>query len=210
MDTILIFCAHSDDEAVGMGGTIAKLAEQKKRIIKVIFSSGEKSHPHLQEQFVIKSREGETDEASKFIGIRKVVNFGIEDTKVKHASEEKGTKKKVNELIEKFKPKKIFIPPAKDPHPDHRAVHNIVLEVVKKIRKKYPVYEYEVWNVTNEHKPMVFEDITDYYKKKVKYMKMFRSQWQYMYSLWLPVYLRSRNYGKKIGCKYAEKFYRLR
>ena len=34
MGNILIFCAHSDDEAIGMGGTIAKYVAEKKKVYK--------------------------------------------------------------------------------------------------------------------------------------------------------------------------------
>ena len=40
MGSILIFCAHSDDEAIGMGGTIAKFVKEKKKVIK-LFLIGE-------------------------------------------------------------------------------------------------------------------------------------------------------------------------
>lgn len=209
MGNIMIFCAHSDDEAVGMGGTIAKLSEQGNKIIKVVFSSGEKSLPHIQEDVMIKMREVETNEASRFIGISRTISFGIPDTKVKQIAKEKGMEDKVKKLVDNIKPAKVYVPPEMDPHPDHRAVNKIVVRAVKSLRKKYSIYEYEVWNVTNEHKPMVYEDITQYYKKKVKYMKMFKSQWVYMYALWLPVYFRSRNYGGRHDCKFAERFYRI-
>jgi len=38
---------------------------------------------------------------------------------------------------------------------------------------------------------------------------MFRSQWVYMYLLLIPAYFRARKYGRRIGVKYAEKFYRV-
>jgi LmbE family N-acetylglucosaminyl deacetylase len=210
MATIFIFCAHSDDEAVGMGGTIQKYVEEGKDIIKIVFSFGESSHPHFQEEVVIDKRTKETDEASKFLGIKETIYLGLPDTKVKQNIEKSKAKEKIEKLLIQYKPDKIYIPSQKDPHPDHRAVNAVVLEVVDKQRKKYPVYEFEVWNVIKENKPMVFIDITDYYNKKVEYMKKFASQWQYMYVLWLPVYFRSRTYGRKHGCKFAEKFYKIR
>jgi len=210
MGTVLIFCAHSDDEAVGMAGTILKYVEEGKEIIKVVFSFGESSHPHFKEEVVIDKRVSESEEASKFIGIKETIFLGLPDTKVRQNVESSNIKQQIKDLLEKHKPEKIFIPTASDPHPDHRAVNGTVLNIVDKARKNYPVYEFEVWNIVNESKPMVFIDITPYYKKKVLYMKMFRSQWQYMYALWLPVFFRSRSYGRRNGCKYAERFYKVR
>ncbi|MEA3379046.1 MAG: PIG-L deacetylase family protein [Nanoarchaeota archaeon] len=210
MKTILIFCAHSDDEAVGMGGTIQKLVEAGFEIIKIVFSYGEQSHPHFQKDIVIKKRKSETKKASEFLGISETKFLGLPDIKIKENLFSQNIKNQLSQLLNKYKPNKIYVPSAIDPHPDHRAVNNAILEIVDKSRKKYEVFEFEVWNVIKENKPTVYVDITPYYNKKVNYMKLFKSQWQYMYALWLPVYLRSKAYGRINHCRFAEKFYKVR
>ncbi len=209
-ENILIFCAHSDDEAVGMGGTIAKYHSEAKKVIKIVFSYGESSHPHFQEAVMITKRIEETEKASKYIGIEKTIFLGLRDTKVRSDVETSNAMKTIREIIKKYKPLKIYLPSSIDPHPDHQAVNKTVLRAVDSFTKEYPVYEYEVWNIIKKNAPIKFIDITKYYKKKLKYMKYFASQWQYMYLLWLPVYFRSRQYGRKHGCKLAEKFYKIR
>lgn len=208
--TILIFCAHSDDEAVGMGGTIAKYVAEGKDVIKVVFSFGESSHPHFQESVVIRKRVKETEHASQFLGMRRTIFLGMKDTKVAQDLTKKRGRAVLKTIIEDYKPEKIFIPSEQDPHPDHQAVHRIVLEVVDSLRKKYDVYAFEVWNVVKEQHPFMYVDITPYFKKKLDYIRFFRSQWQYMYALIIPVHIRSRVYGSKAGCKYAERFYKIR
>jgi len=193
-----------------MGGTIAKYVDEGKRIIKVVFSYGESSHPHFKEYIVKRKRTKETDEAHNLLGIEKVIFLGLKDTKVKEDVEKQDTKAEVKKLIRKYKPEKIFIPSIIDPHPDHKAVNRTVLKSVDEIKKDYPVYAFEVWNIIEENKPVLYVDITPFFKKKIEFMKTFRSQWFYMYALLIPVYFRSRQYGYKHGCKYAEKFYKLR
>lgn len=200
----------ADDEAVGMGGTIQKLVEEGKDVVKIVFSYGESSHPHFRENVVINMRKDETSEASKFLGIKHTIFLGLGDTKVKDEVDNKKIIAEVKELIEKYEPKQIYIPSPTDPHPDHRAVNAAILGIADSMDKKYEVYEFEVWNVADENKPMIFIDISPYYRNKKRYMKMFTSQWQSMYVLWLPVSFRARKYGMKIGCKYAERFYRVR
>ena len=39
-EVILCFGAHADDLEIGMGGTIAKYANEGKTVIGVVFSSG--------------------------------------------------------------------------------------------------------------------------------------------------------------------------
>lgn len=212
MGNILVFCAHSDDESVGLGGTIQKFVKEGKKIIKIVFSFGESSHPHFKEDYVVKSRVEETEKASKFLGISENFFLGLKDGKIKEEvlDSKNNVSARIKEFIKHYDPERIYIPSEKDPHWDHRAVNTTVLEVVVGMKKKYAVYEYEVWNIVKENKPMHFVDITKYYQKKVQYMKMFKSQWQYMYALWLPVYIRSRLYGRKQHCKFAEKFYKVR
>lgn len=208
-ENILVFCAHSDDEAVGMAGTIAKYVAEYKNVIKVIFSYGESSHPHFQERILKKRRIRETRHAGNFLGIKDSVFLGMHDTRVTEDVERRGIKG-IKRIINTYKPEKIFIPSAKDPHPDHQAVHNAVLEAVDSLNQGYHVFAYEVWNVVKEQHPFIYIDITPYFKQKLEYIRFFRSQWQYMYLLWLPVHIRSMVYGVKHGCRYAERFYKIR
>lgn len=208
--TILIFCAHSDDEAVGMGGAIAKYAAEGKKVIKVVFSFGESSHPHFQEHVVISRRLEETETASRSIGITKTIFWGMRDTKVKEDAEKVNAAGKVKQLLNEYKPERVFVTSSIDPHPDHQAVNRTVLKAVDSSRKKYAVYEFEVWNIVKENKPVMYVDITPYYKKKMQYIRQFSSQWQSMSALKIPVWLRTRYYGSKHNCKYAEKFYKVR
>jgi LmbE family N-acetylglucosaminyl deacetylase len=210
MGTLLIFCAHSDDEAIGMAGTIAKYVSEKGKVIKVVFSSGEKSSPHLREDVVKKERSKETDIASDFLGITESINLNLKDAMLKYEIEKPFVAKRVKELIMLNRPEKIFIPSGLDPHPDHRAVNRCVMEVVFGMKKHYSVYAYEVWNIIDETHPLIYVDISKFLDKKMEYIKMFRSQWLYMFTLYLPTWIRNFYYGRKNNCEFAERFYKLR
>ena len=69
MENVAVFCAHSDDELIGVGGTILKYSK-KYHIIKVIFSSGELSSPHLKQSHIIEERIKESEKISRKIGIK--------------------------------------------------------------------------------------------------------------------------------------------
>src|SRR3989344_2939419 len=169
--TAIIFEAHNDDLYVGLGGTIIKLVKEDYNIIEVIFSAGQRSHPHYKEDIIIKKRR---------------------------------------RIIKKYKPVKIFTTSKYDPHPDHRAVNESVIKVVNDLNYKNELYTYEVWNIVNENNPVVYNDISNYFKAKIAMMKACKSQWMWMYALLIPVYLRAKLYGIKNKFKYAEKLYRLR
>ncbi len=216
MYNLLVICSHSDDEAIGLAGTLFKEAAAGNRITKVIFSYGELSSPHLKEAVIKKIRIDETKKANALLGIKKTFFIGLKDTKIKEGAS-KHIKKKLAGIITRYKPKKVFIPSSLDPHIDHRAVNSITTEVLnslsktkhKKLIKKIALYSYEVWNLVNELHPAIYEDITPYFKKKIGYIKIFKSQRHFTYLLFPSVYSRAITYGIKANCKYAEKFYRI-
>lgn len=208
MKNIIIFCAHSDDELIGVGGTVIKYSE-KYNIVKVIFSSGELSSPHLQQRHIIKDRINESEKISRKAGIKENIYFHMMDQKLNKFSDDEGIINKTKEVIKKYKPVKIFTLTSVDPHPDHRAVNKIVMNAIKELNYNGEVYGYEVWNIIKLNAPIVYEDITEFMKKKIELMKEFKSQWIYIYTLIIPTYIRTFINGRKIKTKYAERFFRL-
>mgnify|MGYP001618511851 CR=1 FL=1 len=207
---VIIFESHPDDSAVGLGGTIIKLAKEGYYIISVIFTAGQKSHPHLKEEIIIKKRIEEAEHIGKQFGVKQVIFFGLEDNKLKEEIQTKDIYSRIKRLIKKYKPVKIFTTSSSDPHPDHRAVNELILQVINDLNYKSDLYSYEVWNLINENKPVIYNDISKYFKAKIVMMKSFKSQFIFIYLLLIPVYLRALYYGFKNNCKYAEKFYKLR
>jgi len=199
-------CPFSDDEAAGMGGTIHKYLKEGKKIIKIVFSFGQLSHPHILDDITTKRRVKETKRISKSLGME-FFFFGLSDTNLSEDIKKRKIKEKLKALIKKYSPQKVFVTSDKDIHPDHRAVNIVTKTAIKELNNNIELYSFEVWNIIKENRPTIYIDITPYYKKKIKMMKEFKSQKHFMYPLLLPIYIRSRLYGRKIKTKYAEKFY---
>jgi LmbE family N-acetylglucosaminyl deacetylase len=208
MGNIIIFSAHADDSAVGVMGTILKEIDKGNTVLEVIFSAGEMSHPHLKGEIVSRKRSNETLSVNKKIGMETLF-LGLPDFNLGKSIDKK-TKEDIKEIIESNNPEKIFVTSEHDLHKDHRAVFQTIMDALKYIESDCKVYTYEVWNIFKENKPSMYVDISDCFYKKVKYMKQYKSQWQSMYTLMLPVYVRAWIYGRKIKKKYAEKFYRIK
>lgn len=206
---ILIICAHDDDFIISGGGTLLKYIDEGKDIIKVIFSTGEKSHPHLKKSVITRERKRETIKIAEKIGLKEVVYFNLEDTKLNQKIDDK-IKEKLKEIIKNQKPDKIFTLSSKDTHPDHRAVNKAVLEIVDSLKSDYPVYTFQVWNIFDENLPVLVEDISDYFNEKIRIMKLHKSQWFFVYLQLIPVYIRAILNGLKHNCRYAEVFYKVR
>ncbi|MBS3134177.1 PIG-L family deacetylase [Candidatus Woesearchaeota archaeon] len=207
MKNILVFSPHNDDLEIAMGGTALKYIKEGYNIIKIIFSVGELSNPHLKESYITKEREKQALEAEKKFGFHKTIFLKLTDAKLKHEIEL--VREDIEDLIKEYNPEKIFIPSFKDIHPNHRAVTKLMKDIMK--NKNIATYGYEVWSLTDENLPKIYVDITPYFKKKIAMIKIFNpTEWLSVYLQYIPIYIRAIRFGRKIKVKYAERFYRIR
>jgi len=212
-ESVLVICAHSDDQIFGPGGTIAKYAKEGKTIHTIIFSYGEGSHPWFAKIHTVKVRVKEARAVDKFIGGEGVVFLGLEDTKISSQFSEKKMYQKLRKLIVAYSPTRIFTHSVDDPLPDHRAVNRCVVETVDKMKYPVEVYMFDVWTLFNFKKQSyahIVVDISDTFRTKIKALRLFKSQQLALFSLMWSVYYRAWFHGKRNGMKYAEVFYKIR
>lgn len=212
-ESVLALCAHSDDQVFGVGGTIAKYAEEGKKIIAVIFSYGEKSHPWLKKRVTARMRVEESKKAGKILGVNKTIFLGLEEGNFERGIKELNAHDRIKGIIDKYKPVKIFTHAGDDPLPDHSALNKFILELCNEIAYKGEVYSFDVWNpvkITERNLPELYIDISKTFRKKTKALKCFESQWMSMISLLWSVYYRAIKNGLKAHCRYAEMFYKIR
>ena len=206
----MVFCAHSDDEVIGVGSTIAKYVKEDKEVITVIFSFGEMSSPWLRKDILIKERVNEAKKIGKFIGCKQVYFLGVEDLNFEVDVEKKNIKEKVKNLMLKYKPVKVFTHSSLDPHKDHKIVSRVIEEALDLIQKDIPLFAFEIWNIKNETHPRMYVDVSETFNKKIEAIKKFKSQRHYTYPLLIPVYVKARIIGLLNGYKYGERFYKIR
>lgn len=212
-DTILVLCAHSDDQILGAGGTLAKYAWEGKRIIIIVFSYGEKSHPWLKKKITVSMRVKESQEASKVIGAEKTIFYGIEEGKFREQILERGIHLNIEKVFRKYRPSRIFTHAGDDPLPDHNALNSFVLDLCDRIGYKGDVFSFDVWTplkIKERNAPKMVVDISQTFKTKIKALKCFESQWVSMVSLTWAVYYRALKNGLSNRCRYAEVFYKIR
>jgi LmbE family N-acetylglucosaminyl deacetylase len=204
-ESILVFCAHSDDHIFGVGGTMAKYAKEGADIHTVIVYYGEGSHPWLKRKVTVKMRVKEAQKADKVIGGAGVVFLGLKE----HS---KDMEKKIRSIIRDTSPTKVFTHAADDPHPEHRIVLKMVLDSIDK-RMACDVYSFDIWNPLDFRKrehPKMYVDITDTFKTKLEALECFPSQWLSKLGLMWRVYASAIINGWKNNCEYAERFYKVR
>ncbi|MFH1506221.1 MAG: PIG-L family deacetylase [archaeon] len=219
-NTILVFCAHSDDQVFGPGGTLAKYAKEGKTIYTVIFSYGEGSHPHFKKDIIVKTRMKEAIKADKIIGGKSVEFFGLPDNKkFKSEFDNRNLHEKLKEMVVEYAPAKIFTHSDTDTHHHHRLVNEMVLRAVDDLKQKIPVYTFDVWNffgVRRYNTPKLVIDISDTFKTKMSALRVFKSQLKplnYMIGnnfLYLQVYINDFIEGLIYRKRFAEVFYKVR
>ena len=214
-ETIVVFAAHSDDQIIPIGGTIAKYAKEGRGVITVIFTQG--GITTLRDHLYINIRKKEALKADKMIGVKKTIFLKIPETQLVKEAKNPKLMAKIKSIINKYKPDKIFTHTIYDIHHDHRAVHKIITKAVDEIKgKKYSVYTFDVWdvaktlNLLRKDTPKLLVDISETFEAKIKAINLFKSQRFYTYRLLPYVYINAITNGKKNNCKYAEMFYKIR
>jgi len=200
-ESVMVICAHSDDQTFGPGGTVAKYAKEGKKIYTVIFSYGHISAPLMKKEVVASARVKEAKNVDKFIGGQGVVFLGIDENKFAEQFNQKKMYPKLKKLILEHKPSRIFTHSHDDPHPDHRALNKVLLETLDRMKYKCDVYVFDIWTLLNtkkQHHPKVVIDISNTFSTKVKALKMFESQKMSLFSLTWSVYLKAWLLGKQI------------
>jgi len=212
--TILFLCAHNDDQIIGGGGTFAKYAKQGKRIKTIIFSYGEKSHPHLKRSVIVKTRIKEARKADKILGGKGLTFLGLSEGKFVQEIPKLGIKDQIIDIIAKEKPVKIFTHSIDDPHPDHKAVYKLMASILKDKKLSCDVYSFDVWNpvaVRKRNVPKLVVDTTDTFPTKLKAYDAHESQVNLplMIPMRFRIHLHALLHGWANHCKYAEVFRKL-
>ena len=211
-ETILVFSAHNDDQIIGAGGTLAKYAKEGKEVIVYIFSFGEASHPHFHKEEIIKTRVKELHHADDILCINKSLLLGLKEGDFFNDFTRKKRKEVIIRAIKEKSPTKIFTHSSDDPHPDHKAVNNIVLSILKEVNYTGEVLTFDVWNpfnLRNRNLPKIVVNITETFPAKVRALRCHDSQFFALVTMIPSIYVRAIVHGLKYGHAYAEKFTKL-
>jgi len=110
MPSILVVCAHSDDQIFGAGGTLAKYADEGYRIKTVVLSYGETGTFWIKEHITIQTRMEESEHADKIIRGSGVTFFDLKEGKFEQESEQKKNICRTCRHYQRGKSRKNFYP----------------------------------------------------------------------------------------------------
>jgi LmbE family N-acetylglucosaminyl deacetylase len=180
---VLVFCAHPDDEIVGVGGTIKKMRMKSIEVGVITFTLGGTSYSNISMKSEMeKIRENEAKKAEEILDISFREILGIPTQSVYNTKE---NFQKCTQLIRKYHPDVIFTHWNEDKHRDHRAISQLVDEarwkawenVLADLGKPYYtplLLYYEIFELFTH--PSLVIDITDTMEFKIKAMETQKSQ----------------------------------
>lgn len=141
---VLVIAPHPDDEIIGCGGTVGLRVERGERVAVAFLTSGELGLKQFPAAKACRIREREAKLAAKILGLGPLFFLRQPDwTLGDHAA---SAGEALSEVLNREKPRVIYLPHPNDGHPDHRAALPIVRAALKNFAGPRPrLLGYEIW-----------------------------------------------------------------
>lgn len=171
MNKILVIAAHPDDEVLGMGGTIAKLAGSGDEVYVLIVTDGSSSQYSgaADLQKIIEDKKQETWACAQTLGVKDVYYGELPDMKL-DTTPHIEINKVIEKLVDQLKPNIVYTHFWGDVNMDHQCVYKSTLVAVRPVMGQVvkELYCYRVPSSTEwtpckadtMFMPNVFVDIT--------------------------------------------------
>lgn len=149
---VLVVAPHPDDESLGCGGLIAKLAGQRQRFHTVFVTDGGASHPRSLKwprQRLAECREREAGRALQLLGIgdqpRTFLRLQDADMPAAASVEWRAAVTQLATILQALHPNLVLLPWRRDPHRDHRASWQLAMDALSRSAAQPRILEYAIW-----------------------------------------------------------------
>lgn len=180
---VLVVAAHTDDEALGCGGTIARHVSEGNKVYAVFLADGVTSRPNASKD-ELDQRNSAAAKAHKILGIKEAFMLGFPDNRT-DSIPLLDIVQKLEEVIDKVKPNIIYTHHSGDLNIDHRIAYQAVLTACRPaphatVRE---IYSFEVLSATewgngsvDPFVPNVFSDISDFIDIKLNALGAYEAE----------------------------------
>ncbi len=179
-DKILIIAAHPDDEVLGCGGIIQEY-KKKGAIVCVCIVTDGSSAQYEGDEKIKEQKYQECQKANKILEVDQIINLGFPDMNLDTVSH-CDLNKKIEEVVNGFKPNVIYTHSSLDINKDHFLVNQSTM-IIARPGKEWlkEVYEYEVlssteWQRYDAFAPNVFLKIDSFIETKIKAFEQYRTE----------------------------------
>ncbi len=186
--TILVLAAHPDDEVLGCGGTIARLAREGDSVFIGILGEGVTSRFATRDASVsqaVESLHGNARQAGQMLGAKDLFTFQLPDNRFDTVPL-LDIAKMIEGLIERLSPQVIYTQHGGDLNIDHSILFRATLTATRPVPGSSieTVFAYEVgsstdWafqNFTPAFRPNVFVDVSHTLEVKLRAMRTYESE----------------------------------
>jgi LmbE family N-acetylglucosaminyl deacetylase len=215
----LVVAAHPDDEVLGCGGTIARLAQAGDTVHVAILGEGITSR-HASRAEADASELAELRETSRRaadrLGVAELYHYDLPDNRFDSVAL-LDVVKIVEELIERIRPRTVFTHHPGDVNVDHEVLHRAVLAATRPMEGT-PVREVLAFEVPSStewafgqlatFRPCVFYDVTATLDAKLEAMQLYEGESRVSPHPRSPESLEAlaRQRGTAVGVQAAEAF----
>ena len=172
---ILVIAAHPDDEVLGMGATIRKLARKNNKIHLCVVSEG--ATAQYEDNKMIDIRKKSCIKAGKLLGISTFNFLEFPDMRLDEISHLE-INIELEKIIRKYNPQIVYTTPYNDLNKDHQIVFESTLVATRPLSSSVKqVLCYELPGlVKTPFQPTVYENIKNEISYKIKAFRMYESE----------------------------------
>lgn len=172
--TVLVVAAHTDDEALGCGGTIARHVAEGDIVYAVFLADGVTSRPDATPE-ELEQRNAAAEKAHKILGITKAYMLGFPDNRMDSVVL-LDIVQKLEVVIEEIKPQVVYTHHYGDLNIDHRITHQATMTACRSVPgfSVREIYSFEVLSATEwstpgvcDFTPSVFVNISKHLETKM-------------------------------------------
>lgn len=181
--TILIVAAHTDDEVIGCGGTIARHVTEGDEVYGIFMADGVSSR-HKSDRKELTIRNSAAEEVRKILGIKKNYYLEHPDNRLDSLPLIEVIQS-LESLINEIEPNIIYTHHHGDLNIDHSITHRAVMTACRPVPKStvQEIYAFEIlssteWATTlvSPFVPNHFVNIDKYVSKKIKALKKYHME----------------------------------
>lgn len=213
------FCAHPDDAELVMGGTLALLSSQGRKLALVDLTRGDSGSRGTPE-----TRAAEAKEAARILGVAHRESLGLPDARLAPVSDQKDP---IVEAVRRLRPRLVLLQHWEQRHPDHTTASRLVYDACflaglrnyrsdlgEAFRPRKLVYSVTMTEA-NDVTPTLVVDISAVWERKLQAIRAFASQFAATPGETTPlpldrfqaaIELQARRHGQRIGVDYGEGF----
>ena len=222
--SVLIIAAHPDDEVLGCGGTIARLAREGHDVYITILGEGITSRYQQREQAdqaQVEALHAHSRQVAELLGAKDLFIYDLPDNRFDTAPL-LDVIKIIEELVQRLQPQVIYTHHGGDLNVDHVIVHRAVLTATRPVPgcPVKEIYAFEVPSSTDwafsqfqpAFRPNVFVDISATLETKMQAMVLYESEARPFPHPRSPEALQAiaRRWGSVVGLEAAEAFELIR